>query len=201
MIREGDLAVHDAEHRRSSEGEWLAVDDEPLPLAAHVVTSRRGYTHHGIYVGDGTVVHYAGLSRGWRPGPVEEISLAEFARGRPVQVRPSINIRFDRSDVVARARSRLGEREYRVLSNNCEHFCEWCECGESRSRQIELWRTGPWRILLAAVRFLERYAGLPAPLLDSARSRLRAMSLETSGLPSTSTAPTASARAASGAAA
>ena len=24
------------------------------------------------------------------------------------------------------ARSRLGERSYRILTNNCEHFCEWC---------------------------------------------------------------------------
>jgi hypothetical protein len=37
-----------------------------------------------------------------------------------------------------RARSRLGERRYDVLRNNCEHFCNWCQVGESRSRQVEL---------------------------------------------------------------
>jgi hypothetical protein len=99
-----------------------------------------GYTHHGIHVGGGRVVHYAGLARGWRRGPVEEHSLADFAHGAPVRVRPCINPKFDLNGVVARARSRLGENRYHVLSNNCEHFCEWCLRGEARSRQVDAWR-------------------------------------------------------------
>ena len=153
MTRENTLEVHDSGHRISPDREWLVAADETPPLAAHIVSSRTGYTHHGIYIGDGKVVHYAGLSRGWRSAPVEEVSLAEFSRGRPVRVRTHIQPRFDRSDVVARARSRLGEDSYRILSNNCEHFCEWCVCGESRSRQIELRYA-----LLAALRLLRRSA-------------------------------------------
>jgi hypothetical protein len=168
MVRENTLGAHDAERRMSSEREWLLSADDTPPLAAHVVTSRSGYTHHGIYVGDGKVVHYAGLSRGWRPGPVEEISLTEFARGRLVRIRRPIRPRFDRSDVVARARSRLGEDRYRILSNNCEHFCEWCVCGESRSPQIELWRTRPRYALLAVLRFLERSVRPRSPPPSSA---------------------------------
>jgi hypothetical protein len=120
-----------------------AVDDVELaegtmpPLATHLVTSRFGYTHHGIYVGRAQVIHYSGLSRGWRAGPVEEVSLAEFARGRRVRVRTDAGVRFDPEAIVARARSRLGEKGYRPLSNNCEHFCAWCMFGVSRSRQIE----------------------------------------------------------------
>jgi hypothetical protein len=38
---------------------------------------------------------------------------------------------------VRRARSRLGERHYHLLRNNCEHFCNWCQLGESRSEQVE----------------------------------------------------------------
>ena len=37
-----------------------------LPLGAHLVSPRWGYTHHGIYTGGGRVIHYAGLSEGWR---------------------------------------------------------------------------------------------------------------------------------------
>ncbi len=136
--------------------EWVVAADATPPLAAHVVTPRRGYTHHGIYVGDGKVVHYRGLSRGWHAGPVEEVSLAEFARGRPVRVRPHTSARFDRNDVVARARSRIGENCYRILSNNCEHFCEWCVHGTNRSPQVETWRSRPRSLLIAARRFLGR---------------------------------------------
>jgi hypothetical protein len=132
------------------------------PLAAHVVVSRRGYTHHGIHVGVGKIVHYAGLARGWRRGPVEEVSLADFSRGRPVRVRPCASPRFDPGEVVSRALSRLGENSYRILSNNCEHFCEWCVRGENRSRQVESWRGWPRRMFHAAVALIAfRRRGFP----------------------------------------
>jgi hypothetical protein len=60
--------------------------EEP-PLAAHLVSPRRFYTHHGIYVGRGRVIHYAGFSSGFHRGPVEEVSLEEFGKGRIVCVR------------------------------------------------------------------------------------------------------------------
>ena len=42
--------------------EPTAARNVDFPLGAHIVTPRRWYTHHGIYVGAGQVVHYAGLS-------------------------------------------------------------------------------------------------------------------------------------------
>ena len=140
--------------------------DEPLdarsepPLGAHLITPRRGYTHHGIYVGGGYVVQYGGLSRGLRLGPVEEVSLSQFAQGRPLWVR-SQTARVGPSEVVRRARSRLGENRYHVLKNNCEHFCEWCVRGEHRSYQIDelilrfSWMGQKWVEQVAAV-FLHR---------------------------------------------
>ncbi len=41
------------------------LEREPL-LGAHLTASRRGYTHHGMYVRDGRVVHYSGLSGFWQ---------------------------------------------------------------------------------------------------------------------------------------
>jgi hypothetical protein len=117
---------------------------------------RRGYTHHGIHVGDGRVVHYSGLSRGLNSGPVEEVSLATFAQGHAVLVRLYSNPQFDLGEIVARARSRLGENTYQLLTNNCEHFCEWCVLGTSRSRQVETLRHGPRRMLKTAARAMRR---------------------------------------------
>src|ERR1700736_3638850 len=116
--------------------EQLAPQLRDPPLGSHLVSPRRGYLHHGIYVGDGRVVHYAGLAYGFHHAPVEEVSLAQFARGRGIWARwrpPA----FDRAEIVRRARSRVGEAQYRILDNNCEHFCEWCVHGESRSYQVE----------------------------------------------------------------
>ena len=70
---------------------------------------RRGYLHHGIYVGQGKVVHYGGLARGLRRRPVEEVSLTRFAAGRPLWTRCVPSSHFDREEVIRRARSRVGE--------------------------------------------------------------------------------------------
>ena len=107
------------------------------PLGAHLVTPRRGYTHHGIYVGRGRVVQYGGVFLGLRRGPVEEVALLQFARGRSILLRLQESGQFDPDEVVYRARARLGEDRYNVLTNNCEHFCEWCVRGEPRSHQID----------------------------------------------------------------
>jgi hypothetical protein len=113
------------------------VEDEEPPPGAHIISPRRGYLHHGIYVGKGRVVHYAGLAYGLNHGPVEEVSLAQFARDRGVWTRWRRPPAFDHPEIVRRARSRVGEARYRILLNNCEHFCEWCVHGESRSYQVE----------------------------------------------------------------
>jgi hypothetical protein len=131
----------------------LGAGVEP-PLASHLVAARKFYTHHGIYIGNGRVVHYAGFAYGLRRGPVEQVSLECFARGRIVRVQPGQR-RFDSCEVVARALSRLGESRYRFLTNNCEHFCAWVLRDECRSGQVERYLAAP-RALFQAIRALWR---------------------------------------------
>jgi lecithin:retinol acyltransferase len=111
---------------------------DDLPLGAHLTTRRRGYLHHGIYAGAGKVIHYPGFKRLFRRGPVEEVTLERFTKGCAFAIRSGVEPRFSGATAVARARSRLGENRYRVWTNNCEHFCEWCVSGESRSTQVEV---------------------------------------------------------------
>jgi hypothetical protein len=68
---------------------------------------------------------------------VEEVPLARFVGGREVSIKPHAFARFSPQEAVARARSRLGEDRYRLTTNNCEHFCEWCLSGQSRSEQVD----------------------------------------------------------------
>lgn len=107
----------------------LTADVEP-PIGAQVVTQRSGYRHHGIYAGDGLVVHYAGRSRSLHRGPVQQVS--------------------------------LGEDQYRLTINNCEHFCVWCMSGESRSEQIERWLGWPQQVLDVALNSLRALFNTPA---------------------------------------
>ena len=140
---------------------WLLIADQEPLLGSHIVTPRRGYLHHGIYVGGGKIVHYAGLAHGLYRRPVEETTLGRFARGRPVWVRSDRPPIFSSREVIRRARSRMGEDGYRLLTNNCEHFCEWCLRGEHRSYQVEAWLARPGRALHAAIRFIARRLSAP----------------------------------------
>jgi hypothetical protein len=114
---------------------------QALAPGAHIVSPRRGYLHHGIYAGNGRVIHYAGFSRALRRGPVEEVPLERFTRGRGLAARPWAAPKYSGEAIVERARSRLGEDRYRLWSNNCEHFVAWCISGAHHSAQVDAWRT------------------------------------------------------------
>ena len=148
-------------------------------LGAHLITERRGYEHHGIYVGSGRVIHYAGFARSEHRGPVEEVPIEQFADGHAVAVRPHPFPKYSGEETVLRARSRLGENSYRLLTNNCEHFCTWCVCGKGRSEQVRACVTHPavaaravmgmCRALIAARRAARRhYAQFAACALQAA---------------------------------
>jgi len=44
---------------------------------------------------------------------------------------------YSPEETVQRAESRLGEKNYNIATNNCEHFAIWCKTGVSESTQIE----------------------------------------------------------------
>jgi hypothetical protein len=90
------------------------------------------YQHHGIDCGDGTVIHYRKPSE-----IIERTSFATFSRGNTVANKIySRGFYFVPDVVVNRAESRLGEENYNLLFNNCEHFATWCKTGISDSKQI-----------------------------------------------------------------
>lgn len=45
-------------------------------------------------------------------------------------------ILYSNEETIERAYSRLGESDYNILSNNCEHFAIWCKTGVSESHQV-----------------------------------------------------------------
>lgn len=150
-----------------------------IALGAHLVTQRAGYSHHGIYVGNGKVIHYSGLCTSLHRGPVEEVTLERFAAGHQIVISHDRQTRYSGVEAVERARSRLGENDYRLLTNNCEHFCTWCVCGKGRSEQVRACVlhpataaravTGMCRALIAARRAARRqYVQCAACVLQAA---------------------------------
>lgn len=90
------------------------------------------YEHHGIDCGDGTVIHYY---KGGEVATVARTSFETFARGNPVHVKPR-PVGYVADLVIERAESRLGEQQYNLLTNNCEHFANWSKMGRNESQQL-----------------------------------------------------------------
>ena len=90
------------------------------------------FLHHGIDLGDGSVAHYL------EGREILRSPLDEFSRGQKVSV-----VSHDQASpagvTLRRAMSRIGEQNYNLLFNNCEHFANWCKTGRHRSGQVEDW--------------------------------------------------------------
>lgn len=106
-------------------------------IGDHLVSSRGWYTHHGLYMGDDEIVHYAGNAQPGVSGPIEKTTLAVFCGSTGCTVRHYGVRKYTREESVSRASRRLGENNYCVRSNNCEHFVEWCINGDHRSSQVD----------------------------------------------------------------
>lgn len=89
------------------------------------------YEHHGIDCGDGSVIHYRK-----KVEVIERNAIETFTQGKKVYLR-EYTACFIPDVAIHRAESRLGERKYNLLFNNCEHFATWCKTGVSHSKQVQ----------------------------------------------------------------
>lgn len=110
-----------------------------------VRSSSRGlrYHHHGIDMGDGTVIHLA-PSSGARftlrndsdEFTVRRDSREDFAAGQPVFV-VEHSVEREPEEVAQTAQSMLGRAGYSLLDGNCEHFATLCATGLKGSQQVD----------------------------------------------------------------
>lgn len=111
-----------------------------LSLGSHIKTYRTGYSHHGIYCGNGRVVHYSGFAQAFKKGSLEITTLERFLGSEKkyyVIKYPANKVMFSAKDIVRRALSRVGEDRYNLVFNNCEHFAAWCVTGKNESKQVK----------------------------------------------------------------
>ncbi|MEB3318408.1 MAG: lecithin retinol acyltransferase family protein [Cyanobacteriota bacterium] len=135
-----------------------------MAAADHLQVPRQHglFNHHGIDLGDGTVAHYL------EGREILRSSTEEFSRGLGVTtVDYPAGSCSPAGVTVRRAMGRLGEQNYNLLFNNCEHFAHWCKTGRHRSNQVEDWLHTGSLGALAIGQFI------PAAVLTGARMLLR----------------------------
>ncbi|MBR5486217.1 MAG: lecithin retinol acyltransferase family protein [Oscillospiraceae bacterium] len=96
--------------------------------------------HYGVVVGDDEVVHF-NLNMEEKDIQIIKTSLKEFiGAGWDLKVcqMTKLNCKFDSDTIARRALNEVGWNfgGYDLINNNCEHFANWCACGEKYSNQI-----------------------------------------------------------------
>ena len=88
-------------------------------------------SHHGIDCGGNLVIEYS------KSKQINLVSKQAFAQGRDITIKHYSDAKcLPPEFVVIRAYSRLGETEYHLICNNCEHFASWCKTGNHVSEQV-----------------------------------------------------------------
>ncbi|WP_088043628.1 lecithin retinol acyltransferase family protein [Bacillus sp. EAC] len=111
----------------------LEYDVLDLSRGDHIVVRRGVYTHHGIYLGDQKVIHYR--NKGVK---VEDIKVfKKYCRVFKVLIRKENSpLLYPIETVINRAMERINENEYNLITNNCDHFANWCRNGSEKSKGI-----------------------------------------------------------------
>ena len=103
---------------------------EKLESGDHIRVKRPYYYHHGVYVGDGMVIHFTGEENDSISEPekviVRKTTIEFFANGTIVEkAKPNFLEKRhlkNRKLVVEEAEKAIGEGGYDFLHNNCEDF-------------------------------------------------------------------------------
>lgn len=111
-------------HKPGNIAKEIFQEDDDYKRGDHLKVLRlfpTRYTHHGLYIGNDQVIHYA-------EGSVHVASIEKFKDGSRIELVES-PILYSVDNVIRRARSRMAEGEYNLIINNCEHFVNWCRSG------------------------------------------------------------------------
>jgi hypothetical protein len=113
------------------------LTEEDLIQGDHIYVQRKGllYSHHGIYAGEGTVIHFKGEDKEKRDPAVILTEIENFLNGGRLR-RRNYKKRLPHSESLRIAREHLAEKGYSLPGNNCEHFATYCTTGKKKSKQV-----------------------------------------------------------------
>ncbi|MDZ7966060.1 MAG: lecithin retinol acyltransferase family protein [Nostoc sp. DedSLP03] len=105
-------------------------------IYCNIYQNGKSLYHHGIDCGNDTVIHYQKNYKQEKDGIILWVSMTEFAKNRKIYIK-----KYEQCDppivVFLRAKRRLGEKNYNIFYNNCEHFAHYCKTGEPSSPQVD----------------------------------------------------------------
>jgi len=113
----------------------MSLTEKDLNLGDHICVRRLVYSHHGIYAGDGNVIHYTGEEKEKKASLIRETDIEAFLKGGKLR-RRNYKKRLPPSETLGLAKKHLSDNRYSIAFNNCEHFATYCATGKRKSRQL-----------------------------------------------------------------
>lgn len=117
-----------------------------LRYGDQIRVNRGIYYHHGIYEDDNHIYQYAS-KEGSEVSPENALiivtDLKTFLKGGIAEARDYDELELrklkSKDEIINTAKSLLGTGlgEYNLISNNCEHFSNYCAFGKKESNQVE----------------------------------------------------------------
>ena len=96
----------------------MGLSEKDLNLGDHIYVRRLLYSHHGIYAGDGNVIHYTGEEKEKKAPLVRETNIEGFLKGGKLK-RRNYKKRLLPSETLSLARKHLSNNSYSLTLNNC----------------------------------------------------------------------------------
>ena len=115
----------------------MRLIEKDLNSGDHIFVRRKGllYSHHGIYAGEGNVIHFKGAEKEKRDPAVIITDIDNFLNGGKLR-RRNHKKRLPHSETLRIAREHLSKKRYSLRENNCEHFATYCATGKKKSLQV-----------------------------------------------------------------
>ena len=115
----------------------MRLIEKDLNPGDHIYVRRKGllYSHHGIYSGEGNVIHFKGALREKKDPIVIKTDLENFLNSGKLK-RRNYKRRLPYDETLEIAQDHLSKKGYSLAFNNCEHFATYCATGKKRSAQV-----------------------------------------------------------------
>ena len=117
----------------------MILTEKDLNHGDHIYVKRKRllYSHHGIYAGEGTVIHYKGAEKEKKDPVIRKTDMDEFLSGGKLK-RRDYKKRLTHPETLRIAGEHLSDNGYSLAFNNCEQFATYCATGRKKSTQIAI---------------------------------------------------------------
>lgn len=120
---------------------WKLIEPE---IGDHIRVKSKQLYHHGIYIGNDEVVEFGHPFDMYQDHSLIKVmksKVEDFLNGGFLEVRiytkKELKKKFSNDLIIERALSKIGEGDYNLLYNNCEHFANFCVFGIKESKQVD----------------------------------------------------------------